>query len=57
MFALQDGGLCASSPTANETYPKYDESSDCKDDGEGGPWANQVYEILKGTLNLCVNST
>ena len=45
MFALQHGGWCASSPTAEETYDKYGESTNCADDGEGGGWANQVYKI------------
>ena len=43
MFALQNGGFCASSATAQNTYDKYGPSSDCKDDGKGGPLANQVY--------------
>ena len=45
MFALQHGGWCASSPTAEATYDKYGESTNCADDGEGGGWANQVYKI------------
>jgi len=47
MFAVQDGGWCAASATAIQTYHRYGKSTACKDDGEGGPWANQVYE-LKG---------
>ena len=47
MFAVQNGGWCAASATASQTYDKYGKSTACKDDGEGGPWANQVYE-LKG---------
>ena len=43
MFAVQDGGWCASSATATETYDKYGKSTDCKPDGVGGPWANEVY--------------
>ena len=45
MFAVQNGGWCVASATAPQTYDKYGKSSDCKDDGEGGPWANQVYYI------------
>lgn len=42
-FALQDGGWCAASATALETFYKYGKSSDCKNDGKGGPFANNVY--------------
>jgi len=45
VFAVQDGGWCASSLLAAQTFDKYGNSSDCKSDGEGGPWANQVYLI------------
>ena len=48
MFALQDGGWCASSPTAEDTYKKYGESQECLSDGEGGDRANQVYKIVYG---------
>ena len=47
MFAVQDGGWCAASATAPQTFDKYGKSTDCKPDGEGGPWANQVY-VIKG---------
>ena len=43
MFALQDGGQCFSSVTAPQTFDKYGESDACMADGEGGPFANQVY--------------
>ena len=43
MFAVQDGGMCFTSSTAHKTYNKYGTSQDCKSDGKGGPWANQVY--------------
>ena len=42
-FALQDGGWCAASANALETFNKYGRSSDCKNDGKGGPLANNVY--------------
>ncbi len=45
MFAVQDGGWCAASATASQTYDKYGKSTACKADGEGGPGANQVYFI------------
>jgi len=43
MFAVQDGGWCAASATAPQTFDKYGKSAACKADGEGGPWASQVY--------------
>ena len=43
MFAVANGGLCLSSATAAITYKKHGESTACKNDGEGGKWANQVY--------------
>ena len=49
MFAVQDGGWCATSATAEQTFNKYGKSSNCQSDGEGGPWANQVY-VLQGWL-------
>lgn len=45
MFAIQDGGWCATSASAAKTFNRYGKSSACKSDGEGGPWANQVYYI------------
>ena len=48
MFALQDGGWCASSPIAGGTYDKYGESNNCPEDGEGGQSANHVYRIVHG---------
>ena len=47
MFAVQNGGLCAASATALQTFDKYGISTACKADGEGGPSANQVY-LIKG---------
>ncbi|XP_078364951.1 uncharacterized protein LOC144649338 [Oculina patagonica] len=47
MFAVQDGGQCRTSSTAHLTYNKYSESQDCKSDGKGGPWANQVYRFTE----------
>ena len=45
MFAVQDGGWCAASGIAAQTFNKYGKSTACRGDGEGGPWANQVYSI------------
>ena len=50
VFAVQHGGWCGSSGTAKSTYKKYGVSTDCGSDGEGGPWANQVYQIIKGNV-------
>ena len=47
MFALQHGGWCAASATAERTFNKYGKSGACENDGEGGPWANNVY-VIKG---------
>ena len=45
IFAVQDGGWCASSADAESTYQKYGASDKCGADGEGGGWSNQVYRI------------
>ena len=45
MFAVQDGGWCAASATAPQTFDKYGNSTACRSDGEGGAGANQVYVI------------
>ena len=47
VFAVQDGGWCASSSSAVRTFDRYGKSSACKLDGKGGPWANQVYYITR----------
>ena len=47
MFAVQHGGWCAASATAGKTFNKYGKATACGYDGEGGPWANQVY-VIKG---------
>ena len=48
-FALQDGGMCLTGPNATETFDKYGKSQGCKNDGKGGRWASQVYN-LTGTM-------
>ena len=45
VFALQNGGWCATAANAGDTYKKYGPSNSCADDGQGGPWGNQVYKI------------
>ena len=56
VFTVQHGGWCAASDTAAETFNKYGKSTACKSDGEGGPWANQVYVINGKTLFRCTES-
>ena len=51
-FALHSGGLCDSSATANLTYQKYGESTECLPYGKGSAWSYEVYEIKKGTCLL-----
>ena len=48
VFALQNGGWCASSRNAFRTYARYGRSKRCKN-GKGGPWANDVY-FLQGRV-------
>ena len=43
IFALQDGGWCASAPDEN-SYNKYGAATNCSN-GLGGGWANDVYRI------------
>ena len=50
VFAVQDGGWCASSATAKSTFKKYGESTGCNPDGKGSSMANAVYEMMDGTL-------
>ena len=52
-FALQDGGWCAASVNVLETFNKYGKSSDCKNDGRGGPYANHVYVFQDETNSKC----
>ena len=53
-FAVQNGGMCVGGPNAHKTFAKYGKSKDCKNDGKGGSWANQVYN-LTGSLTGIVN--
>ena len=54
IFGVQNGGACMSSEKGPDNYKKYGKSNDCANDGKGGPWANAVYEITTGNLNLSV---
>lgn len=45
LFAIQDGGSCHSSLTAQDAYSKYGLSTDCRD-GKGGKMASDVYEVI-----------
>ena len=47
VFAIQDGGQCFGSSTAQNTYSKYGTSSECSG-GKGGPLANDVYRMQNG---------
>ena len=47
MFAVQYGGQCMASVTAEKTFNKYGKSDNCLNDGKGGRWANNVY-IIRG---------
>ena len=57
MFAVQNGGQCAASATALQSFNKYGKSTACKSDGEGGSSANQIYLIKGETIKLinCYN--
>lgn len=50
VFAVQDGGWCASSPTAHLTYNRYGPAENCVN-GKGGTFANDVYIINGKILN------
>ena len=52
-FALQDGGWCAASANALETFNKHGKSSDCNNDGEGGALANNVYVFQDEANSEC----
>ncbi|XP_063675732.1 uncharacterized protein LOC134812289 isoform X1 [Bolinopsis microptera] len=54
VFAVQNGGWCASAEDAEDTYKKYGRSGGCGPDGEGGGWANDVYKIKQP---VCIEFT
>ena len=47
VFAIQDGGQCMTSSSAEKSFDKYGTSNECIKDGlgKGGPMANAVYWI------------
>ena len=53
VFAVQNGGWCASAEDAEDTYKKYGRSGGCGTDGEGGGWANEVYKIERKLNHFC----
>ena len=44
-FAVQDGEQCFISSESEDSYKTYGSSTECLSDGEGGPLANDVYQI------------
>ena len=51
MFAIQDGGLCASSKEIQNTYDKYGRSEQCTRDGTGSIYSSNVYVFAdRGTI-------
>ena len=52
IFAIQDGGECLTGTNARKSYRRYGPSIDCSSNGEGGPYANNVYEIQNGKYLL-----
>eukprot|EP00116_Pleurobrachia_bachei_P019063 sb/3479325/ len=50
VFAIQNGGWCTGSPTAQNTYRKYGVADNCREDGTGGFYSNNVYEITRTEL-------
>ena len=53
IFAVQDGGQCFSSSSAESTYQNIGPSTACLTDGAGGPMANEVYKMIDG--GFCTN--
>ena len=45
VFAVQAKNQCFTAPDAESTYKKYGPATNCQD-GVGGVWANDVYEIV-----------
>ena len=45
VFAIQDGGQCMTSGSAEKSFDKYGTSNECSSSGRGGPMANDVYWI------------
>lgn len=53
-FAIQDGGSCLSSLTAQEMYSKYGLSAECQN-GKGSAMASDVYEVVMFSDQTCWN--
>ena len=51
VFAIQNNGQCRSSIMASDRYRNSgaaEDLSECGHDGKGGPYRNQVYEVIYG---------
>ena len=46
LFGVQNGSECFSGPMAHRTFNRYGRSNRCRN-GKGGPWANDVYIIIR----------
>ena len=49
-FALQASGACMTSIDAGAKYKMHGSSSACPSSGLGGPYLNEVYEIIRGKI-------
>ena len=56
IFVVQDDGECLMGPNARKSYRRYGPSIDCSSNGEGGPYANNVYEIQNGNYLLLASN-
>nr|XP_039251288.1 uncharacterized protein LOC120328813 [Styela clava] len=45
VFAIREGGLCATNPFAEFNYTRWGSSFECLPNGRGGPKENQVYLV------------
>ena len=52
VFALQNSGWCASADYAPDSYTKLGSATNCNADGTGGPFGNNVYQIVGGLLKI-----
>ncbi|XP_019629805.1 PREDICTED: uncharacterized protein LOC109474031 [Branchiostoma belcheri] len=53
VFGVQHGGQCFGSADGINTYNRYGPTTTCAEDGEGGPWGNEVYKITGYTSLGC----
>ena len=51
VFAVQNSNQCFTVENAIDTYKTHGVSVDCKDDGTGGSYANNVYQVRCGKLS------